>query len=55
MTFLFLWPVATKSESQSLQNIIMLIHCLTFGDIFIMDHPFYVKRNKSTSLTLEHT
>jgi hypothetical protein len=49
MRFPFLWTLVTKSESQSLQNFntIMLIHCLTFGDIFIMDHPFYGKKKKT--------
>jgi hypothetical protein len=45
--FPFVWPLATNSEYKSLQNlnIVMLIHCLTFADVFIVKNPFHAKKS----------
>jgi len=54
--FPFLWPLATYSESQSLQNlnILMLIHCLIFWNVIRVNNSFQVK-NKSAWLSLWNT
>jgi len=44
---IFLWPLATNGESQSLQNlnIVMLIHCLILRDVISVNKSFHVKNN----------
>jgi len=53
--YIFFGLFETSGESESLQNlnILMLIHCLTFGDVYVVNSPLHVRKKIIMTFTLE--